>query len=162
MNNHRLISHSGEVSGFTSDNLIFPDDSAAVVVLTNQDASPAAGTIAQRISKLLFKTQDAETAMCTVQAREIFEGLQKGTIDRSLFTSDANFYFSKEALEDFKSSLNSLGKPDEFVQTRQQNRGGMLLRVFRVVFQDKILRVWTYQMPDGKLEQYQIAPQLSN
>ncbi len=161
MNNHRLISHSGEVSGFTADNLVFPDDSAAVVVLTNQDASPAAGAIASRISKLLFKTQDAQTAMRTEQARKIFEGLQKGTIDRSLFTDDANFYFSKQALEDFKSSLGPLGELKEFIQAGQQNRGGMLERSFRVVTPKQTLRVWTYQMPDGKLEQYQIAAQPS-
>ncbi len=159
MNGHRLISHSGEVSGFTAFNLVFPDDSAAVVVLTNQDASPAAGAIANRISKLLFKTQDAQTEMRTEQAKKIFLGLQKGTIDRSLFTSDANFYFSEEALKDFKSGLEPLGEPKEFVQVGQQKRGGMLERSFRVVMKRCTLRVWTYQMPDGKLEQYQIAAQ---
>ncbi|HKF69544.1 MAG TPA: serine hydrolase domain-containing protein, partial [Vicinamibacterales bacterium] len=33
----RLVSHTGEVSGFTAANQIFPDDKAAVVVLTNLD-----------------------------------------------------------------------------------------------------------------------------
>ncbi len=159
MNGHRLISHSGEVSGFTADNLVFPDDSAAIVVLTNQDASPAAGAIANEISKLLFNTQDAQTEMRTEQARKIFEGLQQGTIDRFQFTDDANFYFSEQALNDFKSSLDSLGELKVFVQTGQQMRGGMLERSFRVVTPKKNLRVWTYQMPDGKLEQYQIAAQ---
>ena len=128
MDNHRMIFHSGEVSGFTSDNLVFPDDSAAVVVLTNQDASSAAGAIANRISKMFFKTQDAQTEMRTKQARQIFADLQKGKIDRSLFTDDANAYFSKQALEDFKSSLSPLGEPKEFTQTGQHKRGGMLER----------------------------------
>jgi len=159
MNGHRMISHSGEVSGFTAYNAVFPDDSAAVVVLTNQDASPSAGTIAEKITKLLFETQDAQTAMRTEQARDIFKGLQQGTIDRSLFTSDANFYFSNQALDDFKSSLGSLGEPKEFEQVGQQKRGGMIERSFRVIMPSRTLRVWTYQMPDGKLEQYQIAAQ---
>ncbi len=38
-NGHRLISHNGEVSGFTAQNSIYPDDSVAVVVLVNQDAT---------------------------------------------------------------------------------------------------------------------------
>ena len=42
-------------------------------------------------------------------------------------------------------------------QTRQRLRGGMLLRVYRVRFAQKTLQVWTYEMPDGKLEQYQVA-----
>ncbi|MFZ0455813.1 MAG: serine hydrolase domain-containing protein [Ignavibacteriaceae bacterium] len=159
MNNHRMLSHGGEVSGFTAYNAVFPDDSAAVVVLTNQDASPAAGAIARKIFSILFNSQDSQTKIRTEQAREIFTGLQNGTIDRSLFTSDANAYFSDQALKDFQSSLDTLGEPDEFVQTAQRERGGMLLRLFRVEFKDRNLRIWTYQMPDGKLEQYQVAPQ---
>jgi CubicO group peptidase (beta-lactamase class C family) len=159
MNNHRMISHTGEVSGFTAFNAVFPDDSAAVVVLTNQDASPAPSSIGNKIAKLLFKTEDAETAMRTEQARKIFTGLRKGEIDRSLFTADANAYFTEQALQDFKSSLDTLGKVKEFTQTSQHERGGMLERSFSVKFQDLTLRIWTYQMPDGKLEQYQIAKQ---
>ena len=158
MNGHRLISHSGEVSGFTAENMVFPDDSVAVAVLTNQDAAPAAGAIARGISRILFSTQDAHTSERTAQARNIFVGLQHGKIDRSLFTSDANAYFSKQALKDFKSSLSPLGQPKTFVQVAERNRGGMLERVFRVILPKQTLRVWTYQMPDGKLEQYQVAP----
>src|SRR6266487_2477620 len=54
-----MIEHSGEVSGFTAENMVFPEDSAAVVVLTNQDAAPASGAIAQQISQVLFATEDA-------------------------------------------------------------------------------------------------------
>ncbi len=39
---HRSIEHSGEDSGFVSDNVVFIDDGAAVAVLTNQDAVDAA------------------------------------------------------------------------------------------------------------------------
>jgi CubicO group peptidase (beta-lactamase class C family) len=159
MNGHREIYHSGEVSGFTAFNAVFPDDSAAVVVLTNQDAAPAAGSIGGKVSRLLFNTQDSETEMRTEQARNIFLGLQEGRIDSTLFTFDAQSYFSKQALEDFRTTLAPLGKPITFVQTGQQERGGMIERSFRVKMEDRMLRVWTYQMPDGKLEQYQIAPQ---
>jgi hypothetical protein len=33
----------------------------------------------------------------------------------------------------------------------------MILRVFRIRFGQQELRAWTYEMPDGKLEQYQVA-----
>ena len=155
---HFTISHSGEVSGFTSDNIVFPKESAAVVVLTNQDAASTAAVIANRIKNILFSTQDAETKMRTDQAKKIFEGLQQGMIDRSLFTSDANSYFSALALKDFQSSLGPLGTPKAVMQTSQEKRGGMLERSFRVILPNRTLRVWTYQMPDGMLEQYQVAP----
>jgi len=38
------------------------------------------------------------------------EGLQQGRIDRSLFTSNANAYFTDTALGDYKTSLSALGK----------------------------------------------------
>jgi hypothetical protein len=84
--------------------------------------------------------------------------LQKGRIDRSLFTSNANFYFSDQALKDFQSSLGPLGAPTGFAQTRTALHGGMTYRNYRVTFPGRTIRVWTYEMPDGKLEQYQVAP----
>ena len=153
-----MIEHSGEVSGFTAENIVFPDDSAAIVVLTNQDAAPASGAIANQIATALFATDDKLAASRTAQAKAIFEGLQRGTVDRSLFTSNANFYFSDQALKDFQSSLGPLGAPTGFVQTRTALRGGMTGRSYRVTFPNRVLRVWTFEMPDGKLEQYQVAP----
>lgn len=154
---HRAISHGGEVSGFTAENIVFPDERAAVVVLTNQDAANASGAIAYGIAPLLFATNDAATPQKEAQARKIFDGLQHATIDRALFTDNANSYFSEQALKDFASSLGPLGTPQEFNQVSQSLRGGMTLRVYRVRFPQKTLDVWTYEMPDGKLEQYQVA-----
>jgi D-alanyl-D-alanine carboxypeptidase len=156
---HRELEHSGEVSGFTAENIVYPDERVAVIVLTNEDAASAAGSIGRAVSPLLLAVDDPETPKKLEQARKIFTGLQEGKVDRSLFTDDANFYFSELALKDFASGLAPLGPPEEFVQTREALRGGMKLRVYRISFPNKTLRAWTYEMPDGKLEQYQIAPQ---
>jgi len=153
----RALAHGGEVSGFTAENIVFPDDRAAVVVLTNQDAARASGEIARQISTLLFTIQDASAAGKTEQARKIFDGLQRGTIDRALFTDNASSYRDQKALGDFAASLGPLGAPQAFVETRQALRGGMTLRVYQAKFAKQSLRVWTYEMPDGKLEQYQIS-----
>ena len=155
---HRVISHTGEVSGFTAANRVYPDDRAAVAVLTNQDAARAAGIIAAGIGQMLFSEQDSATHGRTELARQIFRELQHGTIDRSLLTTDAEAYFSDQAMEDFASSLAPLGDPTSFTQVVERRRGGMLERVYRVTFAGRALQVWTYEMPDGKLEQYQVAP----
>ncbi|MEP6850012.1 MAG: serine hydrolase domain-containing protein, partial [Acidobacteriota bacterium] len=155
----RALSHGGEVSGFVSQNIVFPDERAAIVVLTNQDAAGAAEEIANAIAPLLFSTADAATPAKLEQAKKIFDGLQHGTTDRSLFTDNANAYFSDPALKDFAAGLAPLGAPSSFVQVHQGLRGGMTLRVYIIQFAWKTLRAWTYEMPDGKLEQYQIAPQ---
>jgi hypothetical protein len=155
---HRMLSHGGEVSGFTTQNNVFPDDRVAVVVLTNQDAARASSDLARRISSLLFTTVDASAQAKTEQARKIFRDLQEGKVDRSLFTDNANSYFNEQALRDFADSLGSLGMPLEFVQTNQGLRGGMTLRVYKIKFrQNQELRAWTYELPDGKLEQYQVS-----
>jgi D-alanyl-D-alanine carboxypeptidase len=155
---HFLIEHNGEVSGFTAENLVYPEDSVAVVVLTNQDAAPASGAIASGIARLLFTVEDALAANRTAQARAIFDGLQKGTVDRSLFTPNANGYFNDVALKDFAQSLAPLGAPSSFVQTGTSKRGGMTLRSYRATFPGRALRVWTFETAEGKLEQYQVAP----
>lgn len=153
----RVIAHGGEVSGFTAQNQVFPDDKVAVTVLTNLDATNASEQIASRIARTLFASNDPSTPAALQQARDIFAALQHGKIDRSLFSPNANAYFSDQAVADFASSLGPLGKPEEFVQQAQSLRGGMTLRRYRVVFPQKTLRVWTFTLPDGKLEQYMVA-----
>jgi D-alanyl-D-alanine carboxypeptidase len=154
---HRMLSHGGEVSGFTSENVIFPDDRAAVVVLTNQDAARASTEIPVKISPLLFTLEDPVSTQKLEQAKKIFAGLQRGTIERQWFSENANDYFSSEALKDFAASLGPLGTPEEFVQLQKHSRGGMVLRIYQVKFPRKMLRLWTYETPDGKLEQYLAA-----
>ena len=155
--NRRQLSHGGEVSGFTAQNTVYPDDRAAIVVLTNLDATGASGQITGRIAKLLFTSTDPGTAATLDEAKKIFAGLQKGQIDRTLFTSNANAYFSDQALKDFAASLGPLGTPQDFTQAAQSLRGGMVLRRYAVKFAKQTFNITTFWMPDGKLEQYIVA-----
>jgi CubicO group peptidase (beta-lactamase class C family) len=156
---HRTVSHGGEVSGFTAQNTIYPDDRIAVVVLTNMDATSASSTLAGKIGTILFKAsaRDRDAAAALAQAKATFDGLQHGRIDRTLFTANANAYFSETAIADFAAGLGPLGAPQEFEQANQALRGGMVVRSFRIKCGATSLRLTTFTMPDGKLEQYQIA-----
>ena len=151
---HRLLEHGGEVSGFTSDNMVFPDDAAAVTVLVNQDSIDTSGVLAGKIADLLFARGGAAAA--EARARQIFEALQKGQLDRSQFTSNANSYFTEQAIGDFAASLGPLGAPKEVTQSRSSERGGMTFRLFDVKFAGRKLAIWERDMPDGKIEQYQV------
>jgi CubicO group peptidase (beta-lactamase class C family) len=164
-NGHRIIEHSGEVSGFVSENIVFPDDKAAVTVLTNEDASSAAGALGRRIAPLVLGgvsgagIASAEAAAAENRALDIFTGLQDGKLDRSQLTELCDAYFTAEAVQDFASSLKPLGIPSSFRQVAEEKRGGMTFRVFNVAFTGRQLRVTVYEEPDGKLEQYLvIAP----
>jgi len=151
----RSIEHSGEVSGFVSDNEVLVDDGVAVVVLTNQDAVNAASIIAQYVSPVIL---DAHRDAPEQQALDIYHGLLWGKIDRSLLAPNLNDYFTPETISDFQQSLSPLGEPLIFHQERESLRGGMTFRVFEIVYPGKRLRLTTYTYPDGKLEQYLIEP----
>jgi CubicO group peptidase (beta-lactamase class C family) len=153
---HRSIEHSGEVSGFVSDNELLIDAGAAVAALTNQDAIGAAGTIARLVAPIVagYPLSPAEQ-----QALDIYHSLEQGRIDRSLLAPNLSDYFTSEAIADFQSSLAPLGEPLEVRQTQTELRGGMTFRAFDIVYPGRHLRLTTYTYPDGKLEQYLIAPE---
>jgi CubicO group peptidase (beta-lactamase class C family) len=152
---HRSIEHSGEVSGFVSDNEVLVDSGVAVAVLTNQDAVGAASTIARLAAPVVASTPPTDAEK---QAIAVFRDLQQGRIDRNLLAPNLSDYFTAEALADFESSLRPLGEPLSFRRTGELLRGGMTFRAFQIVYPGKQLRLTTYTYPDGKLEQYLISP----
>jgi len=163
-NGHRMISHSGEVGGFVAWNAVFPDDSIAVGVLTNQEASPAAGSIGRALSNLLIpasataSTPDA-TSDAEARARATLGALQHGTIDPAHFTDNAKFYFNRTALADYASSLGQLGAIRSIHQTGVFDRGGMTYRGFAVEFANGTsVNLSTFTVPDGRYEQFLVEP----
>jgi D-alanyl-D-alanine carboxypeptidase len=158
-NGHRILQHGGEVLGFFAENIVLPDDKIAVVVLTNQDASAAAGGIGRQITALMLKAANPNDPKQDELMRKVYDGLQQGKIDRSLFTDNANAYFTEQALKDFAAGLAPLGAPQSFTQSRSALRGGMTQRVYSVKYPNESLDIIIYQMPDGKIEQYLISEQ---
>jgi CubicO group peptidase (beta-lactamase class C family) len=152
---HHAIEHSGEVTGFVSDNLVLPDDGVAVAVLTNHMAG-GASQIANLVAAAVAGNNGQSDA--EKQALSIYRDLQNGHIDRSRLAANLNDYFSAQTVEDFKNSLAPLSEPLTFRQTSENLRGGMTFRVFEIVYPGKKLRLTTYTYPDGKLEQYLVEP----
>ncbi|MEP6802416.1 MAG: serine hydrolase domain-containing protein [Acidobacteriota bacterium] len=153
---HRILSHGGEVSGFTAHNAVFPDDGVAICVLVNQDAVGASSTIADRVAPLLFGGR-ADVPGAEHRAAGILRELQHGRIDRALFTENGNSYFTAEALRDFASSLGPLGPPSKLRQTERRERGGMTFRRYEVTFPRRAVRILERSLPDGRIEQYLVA-----
>jgi hypothetical protein len=90
---------AGAVSGFTSQNTIWPDLKAAVVVLSNKDGSTAPRLITHELEALLLvPAQDPDADRLLKQAKAIFDGLLDGRLDRPLFTSNCNSYFTPEVI----------------------------------------------------------------
>jgi hypothetical protein len=149
------------VGGYVSENIVFPDDGIAIVVLTNQVASGAASTIGNGIARQLLPSTAPASATADTFAptlKAILTGLQQGKIDRSLFTPDTNDYFNADTLSDFKSTLAPLGTITTIIRSYTHQRGGMTGSAYRVTYSNgTIITVSTYTQPDGKIEQFLIT-----
>ena len=162
-NGRRYVEHSGEAVGFLSENIVFPDERAAVVVLTNSWFSDALGRITAGITQavLPLPAASAEDVAALAQARRVFDQLRAGTLDATLLTADAAYYFTPAARGDYRTSLGPLGAPTGFVQQgRTRLRGGFVNRVYRVTYPGRTLAVSTYVEPGpgGRFEQFLVAP----
>jgi CubicO group peptidase (beta-lactamase class C family) len=151
---HHSIEHSGEVNGFVSDNEVLINDGVAVTVLTNHMAGGA-----EQITRLAASTVvGVKHTASEDQAIAIYQGLQKGQIDRGLLAPNLSAYFDTQCLADYRDSLGPLGNPLTFRQVGEQLRGGMTFRLFRIQYPTQRLTLSTYTYPDGKLEQYLVEP----
>lgn len=162
-NGHRFIEHSGEAVGFLSENIVYPDDKAAIVVLTNSWSNEAFKVLAQKLSGIVLTppAPDPADAAALAQVRQVFDQVREGTLDRSHLTENANFYFNATTLGDYRTSLAPLGTPRSFVQIgKARLRGGFVNRVYRVEFPKITLVISTYAEPgsNGKIEQFLVAP----
>jgi len=152
-----LISHSGEVSGFISYNGVYPTRNGAVVVLTNEDGIGLIGPISSQMATIAFLPEEPPTQQkITDQVKTILEGFRGGNIDRSLFTANANSYFTAAALRDIQKSLAGVGKLKSVTRTSETLRGGMTHRSYRATYAKKTLSLNIYAMADGKYEQFMI------
>jgi CubicO group peptidase (beta-lactamase class C family) len=164
-NNIPVIYHGGEVSGFLTLNQVFPTRDAAVIVCSNQDGIDLIEPVADVIANWVLGLEDANSNGAASpselqQVRNILEGLQKGQVDRSLFTSNMIFYFSQTAIRDIQSSLSPLGALKSVTRVREALRGGMTFRAYDLQFEKRKLILTVYLTPDGHYEQFLIMEEL--
>jgi len=110
------------------------------------------------VARLLKNEQTADQKTDDV-VRKTLEGMAKGQIDRSAFSDNANAYFTDQALQDYSASIGPLGVIQEFHNVSASLRGGMKFRYYLAKYAQKTLAISTFQLPDGKLEQYLITAQ---
>jgi CubicO group peptidase (beta-lactamase class C family) len=158
-NGHLELEHSGEVGGYVAENIVYPNDKIAIVVLTNEVASEAAGEIGSQLTELLLPAAVAAPVDATpdpVRAAlpGILAGLAKGQIDRSVFTANCNSFFSADALTDYQATLAPLGAVTDVTRLKTSQRGGMTFGLYRISFANGTKLLFdTYTLPDGKIEQ---------
>lgn len=152
---HRRVSHGGEAVGYLSENRIYPDDRAAVVVLDNADFGNAQTSIADAIENVLFVDSGDVT-----RAKTVFEGLRAGRIDRAAFTANGNYYFTPQAVADYRTSLAPLGEPKSFTRNSSSLRGGFTAESYTLDYGTKKLMIVLRAEPGpkGRIEQFTVYP----
>ncbi|HEV8123336.1 MAG TPA: serine hydrolase domain-containing protein [Gemmatimonadales bacterium] len=155
----KRLSHGGAVSGYTTTNQVYPDDKAAIVVFTNiyPGGAGASGQIASRIAAIIFAPADTTDNAAGAMARRVYDGLARGTIDKSLLTSNAEAFFTAQVLADYASSLGPLGAPTAFTPTGSELRGGLRITSFRIRAGAVVMDLTMMTRPDGRIEQYIVA-----
>jgi CubicO group peptidase (beta-lactamase class C family) len=151
---HRELSHGGEVSGFVASNLVWPDDKLAVAVLTNQDASGAAGQIATKVRDALVRATTPAGIDSDQRVKQTLLDLADKKLDRSKLTANLGSYFTDQAIAEFADTLKPLGTLDSVEQTATSRRGGMIFRRYKASYGDKAMSLSVFETTDGKLEQF--------
>jgi CubicO group peptidase (beta-lactamase class C family) len=160
----RTVSHGGEAVGFLSSNNVYPNDKAAVVVLTNSWSGGAYNRIARDIAQVILPpatSQDAVTLAQAARARAVYDQLRSGHLDRSQLTANANFYFTPVVIGDYGSSLGALGEPTSFEPKGDPIlRGGFVIQSYTIKYPGRPLNLSTFYEPgaNGRIEQFLVTP----
>lgn len=161
--NRRFINHGGESVGFLSQNTVYPDSRAAIVVFTNSDFSGATDTLTEGIEKIVLAAPAAAIAESDRldDVHRFYAALTAGRIEREQMTSNLNYYFDPTTLGDYRASLAPLGIPKIAITRPPRLRGGFVNRNFTLAYPGKTLTLITYAEPGahGRWEQFMIMPE---
>jgi len=154
----KVISHGGESAGFLSTNSVYPDQKAAIVVMTNTWSSGAYTQISRGLAEIVLPptAPDPATAQAA-RVRTVYDQLRSGTLDRRLLTDNANYYFSDAVTGDFHSSLAPLGAPTAIEpQGSSVLRGGFVIQNYSVKYPNRSLDLSVFMEPgaNGRVEQF--------
>jgi hypothetical protein len=161
-----VINHGGEAVGFLTQNTVYPDTKDAIIVFTNADFSGATGTLTQGIENIVLNSPEPALAGEDDRlgdVRAVYAMLARGSVNRSKFTQNLNFYFTPAVLADYRSSLAPLGAPKSIEERGQPRlRGGFVNRNYTIHYSGgKDLTLVTYAEPGaaGRWEQFMIMPE---
>jgi D-alanyl-D-alanine carboxypeptidase len=155
------LQHGGDGPGFSSENMMWPKEKVAVIAVANNDWThsliPLRGTLIPRVTYIVLPPTRSEA-----RARTIFDGFRRGTVDRKLFTSDANAFLTAPVLADQKEGLARLGPPRAFTLQNETDQNGWKLRNWRIRTATGRLAVEEIDDPDGKVELFAISKAYQN
>lgn len=176
-------SHMGGVSGFIANNVIYPKHGLAIAVLTNtmdfRLGSGLQGALEQMLVPPVPAPAQPEAAAAPAAAnanaappappalskaaardrdvaKAMFSQLQAGKPQRRQMTADLSAYFGGQVLADLQASLANKGEVKAIDQLQEEEKAGMVMRMYRIEAAGGVLNAITMFTKDGKLAQYSL------
>jgi len=164
-----VISHGGATSGFSAQNAFVPDDSAAVIILSNTDQNAPTGPLLALVSPPRQEVSTAGAprprqrpmtpptprgASALTAAVTLFAALQRGAVDRSQLSPDYSWFLTPARLASAAKSLGSLGEVTRAELLNVSERGGMQVAAVRLTLGTKEVTTLMYRTPNGAIEQF--------
>ncbi|MGC2129227.1 MAG: serine hydrolase domain-containing protein [Candidatus Aquilonibacter sp.] len=151
-NGHFQVAHGGELVGYQSFEVLFPDDDTSIVVFADATPSDVSSTIGRAIAEDIYGSAAVDAGLPDAAAltRTWLANLAHGRIDRSALTADFNAFMTPQRIAEAATSLAPLGAA-QVANTRAVLRGGLVVNVLTVTFKTKSMRAILYRTPDGKI-----------
>lgn len=150
------LQHGGDGPGFAAENMMWPAEKSAVVVLTNNEWTRSIPSLRDdlvaRIAYVVLPPTRNEA-----RARAIFDGFRRGAVDRALFNDEGNALLTAQVLADQKEGLARFGPPRAFIFLNEGASGGMMRRNWKIRTANGTLSAIEIDDPNGKLEQFVVS-----
>lgn len=135
------VGHDGLVSGFTAENLTFPKDRVAIVLLANADTFAYVPVIRQ-IAAVVYGTVDPprrfmpakQDAQKVAQARAWLERFLHGEVDYAQVTPDLALTLPSYRIAQLKQDGAIVGEPLDFQPASVDRRPPLTINRYRVRF----------------------------
>jgi hypothetical protein len=88
------------------------------------------------------------------RARALFEAFENGTVHRSQFTDAGRSYLTDQVLGESHAGLSAPGAARLTELEREQKRGGMVTRVWKILCRDARLSAIERDAADGRVVEF--------
>ena len=163
-----ILRHGGATSGFSATNVFVPEDTAAVVLLSNTDQNISAAPLLLLVSPVRANATAAaprrtQTPMtpptpkglgAVAMATSFFNDLQRGEVGRALLSADYKAFLTPRRVKQAAASLAPLGEVTRAELLGLAERGGMQVATVRLTLGSRNVTTVMYRRPDGVLEEY--------
>lgn len=163
-----ILRHGGATSGFSATNIFVPDDTAAVVLLSNTDQNISATPLLLIVSPVRANAvaaapRRAQTPMtpptpkglgAVAMATSFFNHLQRGQVNRALLSPDYKAFLTPRRVKQAATSLAPLGEVTRAELLGLSERGGMQVATVRLTMGNRSATTVMYRRPDGVLEEF--------